>query len=670
MKLRALCVCLLLMAMSIVSIFSYSRLGSNIIRRRSSSSRRGGGGARGQLLTRLYNGIASIKQPTNRDGLGKPKGYSEANLRYVVDRHTLSGLPDLNKPFLVLGIESSCDDTGAAVVRSDGTIMSNVVYSQHEVHEKFGGIVPSLAMEAHKSNIDKAVTEAIAAAGLKSIQDVDAIAVTKGPGLEICLRVGCRKAQELAIEYKKPFVTVHHLEAHCLMARLAGKVIEREGEEIKKEGEGGAQEVVVDKQQAQVGASKVVVPNYDDFLSEGQKRAKKSGSMKEMQEADDEALELAIALSMQEHERSQAATAAKKANNEHPGLVYFSPKVEYPFLALLASGGHTSIMLCSGLGEYQLLGGTLDDSLGEAFDKAARLLGLRMSGFGGAAVEAAAARSQAAAAAAAAAAIKTSNPQQQQQQQQQQQAQNPLNMKVPMRDKVNCDFSYAGLKNSFRVAVAKAREDAGLNPDSSNAPPSSNEESKELVVLPDAAAEDLCYHFQDIAFSHVEDRISRALDFVVGDNLVGSLGGAAAVAAAAAAGEGGGGGEKRKEITALVVVGGVAANKELRKRLLKLLATRALKQDEKLQAELAASSSSSSSFTPRKPIPLIFPPPALCTDNGVMAAWAGIEKLSIGISDDPVGQEVIARWPLGALLEGGAANFKKIKPAKKSASPS
>ena len=81
----------------------------------------------------------------NRDGLGKAKGYSDANLRYVLERHTLSGLPDRTKPFLVLGIESSCDDTGAAVVRSDGTILSNVVYSQYEIHERFGGIVPRYA---------------------------------------------------------------------------------------------------------------------------------------------------------------------------------------------------------------------------------------------------------------------------------------------------------------------------------------------------------------------------------------------------------------------------------------------------------------------------------------------------------------------------------------------
>jgi hypothetical protein len=108
-----------------------------------------------------FSKLYSVPQRKDRDGLGKPKGYSDVKSRYVLQRHTLSGLPNDEKPFLVLGIESSCDDTGAAIVRSDGVVLSNVVYSQYEIHEKFGGIVPSLAMEAHKGNIEKAVQEAV-----------------------------------------------------------------------------------------------------------------------------------------------------------------------------------------------------------------------------------------------------------------------------------------------------------------------------------------------------------------------------------------------------------------------------------------------------------------------------------------------------------------------------
>ena len=141
--------------------------------------------------------IRTYKKRENMEGVGKPKGYSDLNKIYNLDisRGSESGLPDLSKPFLVLGIETSCDDTGVAIVSSNGNILSNVVYSQYEMHERFGGVVPGLAMEGHKNNIEKAVAGALAEAGLSSLKDVDAIAVTKGPGLEICLRVGLRKAQ-------------------------------------------------------------------------------------------------------------------------------------------------------------------------------------------------------------------------------------------------------------------------------------------------------------------------------------------------------------------------------------------------------------------------------------------------------------------------------------------
>lgn len=137
----------------------------------------------------------SISMKVRREGLGKPKGYAADTLRYSLKRHTLSGLPNLSKIYKVLGIESSCDDTGVAVVQSDGKILSNVVYSQYSIHEKFGGIVPKLAMDAHKNNIDLALQRALDDAGLQSVDDIDAIAVTKGPGLEICLRVGINKAK-------------------------------------------------------------------------------------------------------------------------------------------------------------------------------------------------------------------------------------------------------------------------------------------------------------------------------------------------------------------------------------------------------------------------------------------------------------------------------------------
>jgi hypothetical protein len=193
----------------------------------------------------------------------------------------LSGLPDRSTPYIVLGIESSCDDTGAAVVRSDGVILGESLASQNEIHEEWGGIVPGLAKNAHAEKIDTVIQEAISRAGLQSVADVDAIGVTVGPGLEICLRVGCNKARSLAMEHKKPFVGVHHLEAHILMARLP----------------------------------------FDD--------------------------------------------TAKFTTGGSDGIHQSSRSIQFPFLALLVSGGHCQLLKCNGIGKYSIIGGTIDDSLGK-----------------------------------------------------------------------------------------------------------------------------------------------------------------------------------------------------------------------------------------------------------------------------------------------------------------
>ena len=135
--------------------------------------------------------------------IGKPKGYFNSKyLPYKLDTHCLSGLPDTSKPFLVLGIETSCDDTGVSVVRSDGRVLSNVVFSQHSLHSKFGGIVPNLALEAHIQTIDSAIEQAISKAGIGGLEAIDVIAATRGPGLEVCLRVGYKKAQVIESELR------------------------------------------------------------------------------------------------------------------------------------------------------------------------------------------------------------------------------------------------------------------------------------------------------------------------------------------------------------------------------------------------------------------------------------------------------------------------------------
>ena len=181
---------------------------------------------------------------------------------------------------LVLGIESSCDDTSAAVLRGN-TLLSNVIASQ-AVHKEYGGVVPELASRAHEQNILPVVSEAIKRAGI-SASDLDAIAFTRGPGLLGSLLVGVNYAKGLAMSLGIPMVEVNHLHAH-VMAHF----IEEEGEEHK------------------------------------------------------------------------------------------SP--EYPFLCLLVSGGNSQIILCHSPYKMEIIGQTIDDAAGEAFDKCAKVMGLGYPG--------------------------------------------------------------------------------------------------------------------------------------------------------------------------------------------------------------------------------------------------------------------------------------------------
>jgi tRNA threonylcarbamoyl adenosine modification protein TsaD len=349
--------------------------------------------------------------------------------------------------FTVLGIESSCDDTGAAVVRSDGVILGESLASQSHIHEEWGGVVPGLAKTAHEEALDQVIATALKEADM-TLAQVDAIGVTVGPGLEICLRVGAQRACQLAMEQNKPFVGIHHLEAHILMARMESK------------------------------------------------------------------------------------------------------ELEWPFLSLLVSGGHCQLLKCEGVGIYSIIGGTLDDSLGECFDKTARLLGLPVGGGGGPAVEALA---------------KEGDP-------------NAIPLTIPLLKRKDCDFSYAGLKTNVRRAAEKLAVERGV---------------ESAVELPNQDKADIAASFQNTAIKHLEQRLERAMKMM-----------------------------EKDDIRTLALVGGVAANKELGGRLKALCETRGWS--------------------------LVVPPPRLCTDQGAMAAWAAIERLKLGSSDDPSNQDVYARYPFSA----------------------
>lgn len=127
----------------------------------------------------------------------------------------LSYTPDTR----ILGIETSCDDTGVAIVNGAGNILGESLYSQNIIHLRYGGVNPVLAHELHRQNIEKAVKDTLCSAHL-NIQDIDAVAVTTKPGLLISLQVGVKYARFIAKKYQKPLIPIHHMEAHALLARM------------------------------------------------------------------------------------------------------------------------------------------------------------------------------------------------------------------------------------------------------------------------------------------------------------------------------------------------------------------------------------------------------------------------------------------------------------------
>ncbi len=178
---------------------------------------------------------------------------------------------------LILGIDTSCDDTAAAVLRAPREVLSNEVATQYELHADFGGVVPEIASRAHTERVTRVVERALEAAGI-ALDDLDAVAVTNRPGLVGSLMVGVAAAKSLCLARDLPLVGVHHIEAHCVAAQA-----------------------------------------------------------------------------------------------EHADL-------EFPFTALVASGGHTAIYACRAPGRIERLGSTIDDAAGECFDKVAVLLGLPQPG--------------------------------------------------------------------------------------------------------------------------------------------------------------------------------------------------------------------------------------------------------------------------------------------------
>ncbi|MDG1287068.1 MAG: tRNA (adenosine(37)-N6)-threonylcarbamoyltransferase complex transferase subunit TsaD [Rickettsiales bacterium] len=253
----------------------------------------------------------------------------------------------------ILGIESSCDDTAAAVITSDKEILSSAVWSQLKEHAAFGGVVPEIAARSHVAVMDEVIEVALKEADT-TLDEIDLISVTGGPGLIGGVMVGAMTAKALALASGKPLVAVNHLTGHALTVRL-------------------------------------------------------------------------------------------------------TEEVEYPYLLLLISGGHCQWLAVEGVDRFRLLGATLDDALGEAFDKTAKMLGLGYPG--GPAVEILAEKGDA----------------------------YRFDLPVPLKGKPNCNFSFSGLKTAVREVILKA-------------PPFSEQDKA-----------DLCASFQRVVSECIADRLKRAI---------------------------------------------------------------------------------------------------------------------------------------------------------------
>ncbi len=344
----------------------------------------------------------------------------------------------------ILGIETTCDETAAAVVRSTpeggGEILADEVMSQIAAHAAYGGVVPEIAARAHIEVVDMLIARALAKAGLAA-RDIDGVAAAAGPGLIGGVLVGLMAGKGIALATGKPLIAVNHLEAHALTARLTAGVA-------------------------------------------------------------------------------------------------------FPYLILLASGGHTQILAVKGVGDYIRLGTTMDDAIGEAFDKTAKLLGLPYPG--GPAVEKAARTGDA----------------------------ERFALPRPMIGRPNADFSLSGLKTAVRLA---AEEAAPLTP----------QDVADLCASIQAAIVDVVEDRMRMGLKRFRERLGRAPE-------------------------------------AVVVAGGVGANLAIRSALAR--------------------------FTAEAGLTMVAPPQALCTDNGAMIAWAGLERLRLGLTD-PFDVAARPRWPLDPKSE-------------------
>ena len=265
----------------------------------------------------------------------------------------------------ILGIESSCDETAAAVVEDGERLLSNVVNSQIDIHAEYGGVIPEIAARSHLEVINPVIKKALSDAGC-TWDDIDAIAVTYAPGLIGSLLIGTLAARTLAIIHDKPLYKIHHVEAH-----VYANFITKQGSHH-----------IIDKLKTVEPTSAVVfeeavtgTPSPVSQMPRAGEATRKEYSEKMIAEVGD----VFNAVAKESDEKaSRRAEAVVNSSNLALSLPHHQPA--FPLLALIVSGGHSQLVLFQAHGNYQLIGQTQDDAVGEAFDKVAKIIGLPYPG--------------------------------------------------------------------------------------------------------------------------------------------------------------------------------------------------------------------------------------------------------------------------------------------------
>lgn len=254
----------------------------------------------------------------------------------------------------ILGVETSCDETAAAVVEDGKRLLSNVVASQIDIHAQYGGVVPEVAARSHVEVINPVINQALSEAGL-TWDDIDGIAVTYAPGLVGSLLIGTLAARTLALIKNKPLYPIHHVEAHV----YANFIVE-DGRWEMKDGTKALESPLTDK----LGES--ATPRVT------QGGAAPTSSLREV------GADRAVG-----PEASDLRDDSGGIDNDGSGvrkLVLPGKQPDFPLLALIVSGGHTQLVLFRSHGDYEVIGVTRDDAVGEAFDKVAKIIGLPYPG--------------------------------------------------------------------------------------------------------------------------------------------------------------------------------------------------------------------------------------------------------------------------------------------------